>query len=272
MLGDTARIEILSAGPGTVVQDGILTVTIRVTNNGSQDWTPTNEVACPDIYPIGQPTGCAPHPEAGKYTVYAEVRPAGLINQNYNGGAFAFPPIVHAGEAVELTGSFRIHLPPGNYMFIPETALAGSYGFGPNGTTSDATDQWNVFPHFPFQVVEADPTPPTLTFSGRLASSSCVLWPPNGQMVTIGEIGASDAESGIASLTVTVTSDDNTITASDSNILNVGPFLKSVSLRARRSGQTEGRTYIITVSAANTQGAVRSTTKTCSVPHDQGKK
>jgi hypothetical protein len=111
-----------------------------------------------------------------------------------------------------------------------------------------------------------DVEPPT--FAGL--PSACSLWPPDHKLTTVGTITASDALSGVApgTFTVTATSSDPD-GASDIVITPDGHGGFVVQLRAERSGNGPGRTYTITASATDVVGNMATTHAYCFVPHDQ---
>jgi hypothetical protein len=99
------------------------------------------------------------------------------------------------------------------------------------------------------------------------------LWPPNGKLVTVATVTASDALSGLvtSSFTVTGTSSepqdpnnpDVVITKNSSGGYVVQP-------RADRLGNGPGRTYTLNAQANDVAGNAANATATCIVPHDQG--
>ncbi|HMG61265.1 MAG TPA: hypothetical protein VK583_16170 [Burkholderiales bacterium] len=116
--------------------------------------------------------------------------------------------------------------------------------------------------------VRIDKTPPVI--AGLPAS--CTLWPPNRQMVQVATVAASDALSGLAPGSPTVTGTGNEA-ANGLGDGNTAPDIvitgSMVQLRAERSGTGAGRIYTLAASASDLAGNVAIATATCTVPHDQ---
>lgn len=115
--------------------------------------------------------------------------------------------------------------------------------------------------------------PPPAVISG-MPGSGCSLWPPNGKLVQVASVTASDAVGGIlpGSFTVTGTSNEPQTDPDTPEIVitpnGAGGF--NVQLQAARLGTGTGRIYTLTASATNSAGVTTTSTVTCTVPHDQG--
>ena len=107
--------------------------------------------------------------------------------------------------------------------------------------------------------VRVDRTPPTV---GGLPTPPCRLWPPDGRMVEVATVVASDDFSGLASVDVDATADEPA--AGDAEVVE-----GRVWLRAARDGDGNGRVYTVRATAADVAGNVTTDTGTCTVPHDQ---
>jgi hypothetical protein len=112
--------------------------------------------------------------------------------------------------------------------------------------------------------IKIDMTAPTI---GGLPAPGCILSPPNHQLVQVASVTADDALSGVASLTVTASSNepDSGINGSDvpgDIVINGG----NVFLRAERSSSGTGRIYTIVATAKDVAGNTSSATATCTVP------
>jgi hypothetical protein len=103
-------------------------------------------------------------------------------------------------------------------------------------------------------VVRIDRTQPRI---GGLPAS-CTLWPPNHRMVHVAAVTATDAGSGVASVTAGATGGDVRIDGS------------SVSVRAEKAERGRTRTYEITATAVDRAGNTATATAECTVPHSQG--
>ena len=97
--------------------------------------------------------------------------------------------------------------------------------------------------------------------------SGCALSPARHQLVQVATITASDTLSGLASLSVTATSNEPDSGTGGGDVpgdivINDGV----VQLRAERSPGSKGRTYTIFATATDVAGNVTTTTATCTVP------
>jgi hypothetical protein len=122
-------------------------------------------------------------------------------------------------------------------------------------------------------VVVVDTTPPVIVSA---SANPNVLWPPNHKFVEV-HISATvtDTCSSTTWKIIKVTSNEPVNGMGDDDN---GPDWQitgdhSVKLRAERSGKGKGRTYTITIQAADTSSNLSQTRDvTVTVPHDQGKK
>ena len=119
--------------------------------------------------------------------------------------------------------------------------------------------------------VKIDKTLPAIS---GMPGANCKVWPVDNKMVSVATISASDALSGLGpdALSVTGTSNEPTDPAEpDILVTSDGSGGFTVELRAKRLGQETGRTYTLTATATDIAGNVRTSTSTCTVPHDMGK-
>jgi hypothetical protein len=115
--------------------------------------------------------------------------------------------------------------------------------------------------------INIDKTPPALS---GLPAVGCTLWPPDKKFVTVGTISAADVLSGLASFTVTGTSNEpHAPSVPDIIITGTGLGPRTVQLRADRLGTGTGRVYTLTSTATDAAGNVVNVISTCVVPHDQ---
>lgn len=122
-----------------------------------------------------------------------------------------------------------------------------------------------------------DTLPPQLSCSVETPS----LWPPDHGMVDVGlDLITSDACDTELSITVSVTSDEATATEPGSGGEIHSPDAEVtcnsagdcvVQLRAERSGDNDGRVYVITTTATDASDNASSASCTVVVDHDQGK-
>ncbi|OGU69854.1 MAG: hypothetical protein A3H45_05670 [Ignavibacteria bacterium RIFCSPLOWO2_02_FULL_55_14] len=137
-----------------------------------------------------------------------------------------------------------------------------------SGTCTDAAGNVSA----PASVtVKIDTTVPTI--AGLPAAGVCTLWPPNHKLVQVATVTASGGGSGLASLTISGSSNEpeNGLGDGDTapDIVITGG---NVQLRAERSGTGTGRVYTLTAAASDIAGNQTTATATCVVPHDQRKK
>lgn len=104
-----------------------------------------------------------------------------------------------------------------------------------------------------------DDTPPTVA---GLPVEPCVIWPPNGRMVTVADAVGADVLSGLAGLVVGVTADE---AMAGDVLVDDG----TVQVRATREGKGDGRVYTLTATVTDVAGNTAVEVGTCTVPHDQ---
>jgi hypothetical protein len=100
--------------------------------------------------------------------------------------------------------------------------------------------------------INVDKTPPVIS---GMPASGCTLWPPNHQLVQVGDISSTDALSGVAAFDVTVTSSQPT-DPDEPAIVITGSGLqpRTVQLRADRRGPGNIRTYTLTAATTDLAG------------------
>lgn len=109
-----------------------------------------------------------------------------------------------------------------------------------------------------------DSTPPSFT---GLPAVPCTLWPPNNALVQVAAISARDAGSGVAPATLSVRASSSEETSSGDIIITGG----QVDLRAKRSGQQDGRVYAIVATVEDLAGNLATASAACTVPHDRSR-
>ncbi len=120
-------------------------------------------------------------------------------------------------------------------------------------------------------VTVQDTTPPGV----NVLVAKDFLWPPNHNMVDIGySVDVSDIGDAEPALSIQVTSDEATATAPDAGGKKHAPDAEiaddgSVLLRAERSGEGDGRVYVITVTATDMSGNSASGSAWVKVNHDK---
>lgn len=139
--------------------------------------------------------------------------------------------------------------------FIKNGVLAG-ITFAPDWSSS------HVF-YAKLSAATADTEPPAIT---SLSASPNVIWPVNKKMIPVTIAATATDNVGVTSLKiVSVTSSEPA-----SNFYQLTGDL-SLALRADRAGNGPGRTYTITVEAADAAGNTSTKTVAVVVPHDQRK-
>jgi len=122
--------------------------------------------------------------------------------------------------------------------------------------------------------VVSDQPPDT---SRAYASSNC-LWPPNHQMVPVQILGVTDPEGDPVTITVTsITSDEPTASDKGSGGSKYAPDASGIGsetamIRSERSGDGNGRVYVINFTANDGKGGESSGSVAVKVPHDQSSK
>ena len=105
------------------------------------------------------------------------------------------------------------------------------------------------------RTVRIDRTPP------RIAGlpAACTLWPPNGRLVPVAHVTATDGLSGVASLTVEATGGDVAIDGG------------TIAVRAEKADRGGARTYALSARATDVAGNATEGAAECVVPHSQGR-
>jgi hypothetical protein len=109
-----------------------------------------------------------------------------------------------------------------------------------------------------------DKTDPVLS---GMPAAECSVWPPNGELVQVASVEASDSLSGIADFVVTADSSQPRDDRYGPQVVIDGG---NVWLRAARLGFGGGRTYTIEAGTTDLAGNPAQQTATCVVPHDEG--
>lgn len=271
-LAQTANVEYVAAGPQTVSPSGQLNVRVRITNTGSGTWSPVSTFECPTLDLLNN-ARCLNYPlQFGSYGLQFLVYPRANGQPDFSTwwvGHANTATEVQPAQTTEVARSLSVtNLPAGDYVLLSYMVRNWLYAFGPNGALANPQQTYDGSARFYFRVA-LDSTPPSITYSGLIAGN-CSIWPPNSEMIKVGTISASDADSGLASLNVTVSTMDSTGTSGDYSAVQNPDGSWAVNLRATRGGSGTGRVYQIAVQARDNAGNTNNATKNCTVPHDQG--
>ena len=142
--------------------------------------------------------------------------------------------------------------PNGSFAYTPNAGYAGTDSF--TYTAHDASAGSNTAT---VTIQIADTQPPVINASVAVGT----LWSPNNKLTDVGLTVTATDNSGSATTTVTVYSDEDDGATSDAS----GMLL----LRAERSGTGDGRFYLIKVTATDPYGNTSSTCLTVLVPKSQ---
>ncbi|MDQ6418435.1 hypothetical protein RB620_03195 [Paenibacillus sp. LHD-117] len=115
-------------------------------------------------------------------------------------------------------------------------------------------------------IYPADSIPPELS----LEADPATIWPPNNKMVPVQvNVNAVDHESGIASVKLVSITCDEPIAEGDVQGAEFGTDDREFSLRARRLGTGDGRTYTITYMVTDKAGNIATASVEVLVPHNK---
>ena len=149
--------------------------------------------------------------------------------------------------------------PAGGFVYQPNPHFAGTDGF--SYKASDGTVDSNVAP---VTIAVADTEPPVI----NAAVATELLWPPNHDLVDVGlAVTATDNASAVTTQ-VAVFSDEDDVASGGGE---ASPDAKSTAtgslrLRAERTGSSNGRVYLIIVSAHDASGNASHACRTVVVP------
>jgi hypothetical protein len=235
---------------------------------------------------VNSPSDNPPRAEASSFAVYSDgIAPVttATVSPAPNGNGWNNTGVTVTLDATDLASGFLSN-PPGwvdQLQFALSGAQTGdqqtvsgsttSFPVSAMGTTTVnyfATDAAGNDEAAKSLAVRIDSTSPTVD---GLPADDCLLWPPNHHMRQVALVRASDLTAGVASLNVSVTSNEAPTNPSQTDAVvspdGSGGFV--VSLRAERKTKGTGRIYTITASVVDKADNVRTMTATCRVPHDQ---
>lgn len=140
----------------------------------------------------------------------------------------------------------------GSFSYTPNASFAGtdSFTYAANDGTVNSTC-------VTVTIDVADTQPPTIIATTSVTS----LWPPNNKLVDVGLSVAATDNTGTATTSLAVYSDED-----DGATLDATGML---SLRAERNGSGDGRVYLIVVTATDAHGNTSHNCLTVTVPKSQ---
>lgn len=267
---------------------GLRDYTIYVSDNGAQvvAWLPQTTVTQANFtgvfghtysfYSIARDN--AGNREDPKYTFEATTHIVGASPPSTNANIRGFPgfPTWHLGPAtvtlIATAGSNPVavtyySLDGGPYQVYIAPFSVSDDGVHHLSFYSADTSGLQETPHS--LVINIDSTPPAIS---GMPGSSCVLWPPNQQLVKVAVVRAQDTTAGLVpgSFTVSgVSSESSDPKAQDVEIIPDGSGGFIVELRASRLGNGTGRVYTLQAAATDMAGNRSIVNATCVVPHDQ---
>jgi len=235
---------------------------------------------------INRPSDNPPRAEGSNFAVYSDgVAPVTVasVSPTPNANGWNNTNVTVSLEATDLASGI-LDTPAGRvdqlqYSLTGAQTSDAQIVAGASGSFGISTAGVTTVSYFATDAAGNDEAPKTLPvridadapiINGLPRANDCSLWPSNHVMHQVAVVRAADALSGVASLHVTVTSNepsnptdpDFVVTPDDS-----GGF--AVNLRAERLGDGPGRLYTITATATDLAKNVRMMTATCAVPHDQ---
>ena len=168
---------------------------------------------------------------------------------DYSGGATAHGTL--AGNA------------DGSFTYNPNPGYAGADSF-----TYRVTDDTATSAPVTVTITINDTQPPAITAS--LATT--LLWPPNHDLINVGlSASATDNGGGAVTLAYAVFSDEDDLTPNNGeqspDAKNVAP--STLRLRAERDATSDGRVYVVVVTATDASSNVSKTCLTAVVPKNQ---
>jgi hypothetical protein len=183
-----------------------------------------------------------------------------------------------AGNALTVVWSLSGHpvhtnlIAAGSAAVATNVSLTGQFPPGTNVIGVAVTDSANNSASCSSTLTVVDTTPPVIT---ALTASPSSLWPPNHKLVIV-RIGATIKEAccPVRWKVTRVRSDESPDGLGDGNSSSDWQIIgdHTVSLRAERSGNGDGRVYTITVVATDAAGNHSAPkTVTVTVAHSQGK-
>jgi sugar lactone lactonase YvrE len=145
--------------------------------------------------------------------------------------------------------------------------VLGAEGAAVSGVVT-ATDRAGNQAHVTSRAARIDKEGPVIS---GMPKPGCSLWPPDGRMVHVATITASDVLSGVLPGSFQVTGTSNELPdAGQISITPSGSGGFDVGLAAQRSESGTGRTYTLTAQAEDYAGNRSTVTATCVVPRHHG--
>ena len=172
-----------------------------------------------------------------------------------------------SGAVVAYGGATAADAVDGPIATVTCAPASGSvFPIGSTLVTCSATDAGGNTGSSSFTVTVRDTTPPVVT---EAATPTTLLWSPNKAMTPV-QISGRATDATLVSVKYSVWDEYGTINPAGSVAVNAdGTYSFTVKLEAwRRGTDSDGRTYIVTVTATDSGGRTSSATATVKVPHN----
>jgi hypothetical protein len=194
-------------------------------------------------------------------------------------------------ETITCTGAFTINVAPvttttSSVKLTTTTTVQPTTTTTVQSTTTTTVQSTTTTTVQPTTTTTAQPTTTTTSVyptnqppdcAKAYASPDC-LWPPNNKMVPVNIMGVTDPDGDPVTITITsVTSDEPTSTALGAGGPKAAPDASGVGsssamIRAERSGNGDGRVYVINFTGEDGKGGMCNASVVVKVPHDQSSK
>ncbi len=158
----------------------------------------------------------------------------------------------------------------GDPVVLPTFLLSG-LSLGPHTITLEVCDAINIPVTYNITVTIQDNQAPKLA----PMATPTILWPPNKQMVNVTINANATDNSGSLTLSAAVASNEPVDQLNPDwiqPVIDQASGIITLQLRADRSGNGPGRTYTVTVFAADASGNIANVAVPVIVPHDRGKR
>jgi PKD repeat protein len=196
-------------------------------------------------------------PSVALQVAQGQPSPVSIAATDVDGDALTYT-IVSPPEHGALSGTAPdlIYTPAANYAGPDAVTFKASDGASESNLATASLDVVGHVNHAP-------------VCSGALADQTS-LWPPNHKMRSIAVTHVSDEDGDPVAIQATAIWSDEPADAPGSGNKSPDAVLEPIQVRSERSGEGNGRVYIIEFTASDGHGAACAGTARVCVPHDQG--